>query len=135
MFKNNIKPLINEGIYLLKEERFIETNRNIYKIGRSNHIYERVSSYENGTIVYLMVACNNSKSIESELIKIFYKHFKKNKYYGTEYFTGDVNKMKNIIFNYIKRLSRKNIQYINMDIKIQTVIRITTTIIIIIIIN
>jgi hypothetical protein len=117
----NIKPLINEGIYLLKEERFIETNRNIYKIGRSNHIYERVSSYENGTIVYLMVACNDSKSIESELIKIFNKYFKNIKYYGNEYFYGDVIAMKNIIFNYIKKLSYKYIEYINMDIKIQTV--------------
>jgi hypothetical protein len=27
----NTKPLISEGLYLLQEERFIESNKNIYK--------------------------------------------------------------------------------------------------------
>ena len=114
-------PLLYEGIYLLQEERFIETNRNIYKIGRSNNIYKRVSSYENGTIVYLMVACNDSESIESELIKIFNEDFEGIKYYGYEYFMGDLAAMKDTIIEYIKSTTNNTIKLIDMDIKIETV--------------
>ena len=114
-------PLLYEGIYLLHEERFIETNRNIYKIGRSNNIYKRVSSYENGTIVYLMVACNDSESIESELIKIFNEDFEGIKYYGNEYFMGELEAMKDTIIEYIKSTTNDTIKLIDMDIKIETV--------------
>jgi hypothetical protein len=115
------KPLIDEGIYLLQEERFIETNKNIYKIGRSGNIYKRVSQYENGTIVYLMIACNNSENIESNLINIFHKDFKGVKYYGNEYFMGDLNAMKDTIIEYIKTTTDNDIKLINMEIKIETV--------------
>jgi len=115
------KPLIEEGIYLLQEERFIETNKNIYKIGRSGNIYKRVSQYENGTIVYLMIACNNSETIESNLINIFHKDFKGVKYYGNEYFMGDLHAMKDTIIEYIKTTTDNDIKLINMDIKIETV--------------
>jgi hypothetical protein len=115
------KPLIEEGVYLLQEERFIETHKNIYKIGRSGNIYKRVSQYENGTIVYLMIACNNSENIESNLINIFHKDFKGVKYYGNEYFMGDINAMKDTIIEYIKTTTDNDIKLINMEIKIETV--------------
>ena len=99
----NTKPLISEGLYLLQEERFIESNKNIYKIGRSSNIYNRVNSYENGTIVYLIIECNNSEKNEAELIKIFNKEFKNIKYYGSEYFQGELLIMKNLIINHIKK--------------------------------
>lgn len=121
MASDNNKTLIEEGIYLLQEERFIETNKNIYKIGRSGHIYKRVSQYENGTIVYLMIACNNSETIESNLLSIFNKDFKGVKYYGNEYFMGDLHAMKDTIIEYIKTTTNNDIKLINMDIKIETV--------------
>jgi len=121
----NINPLIYEGIYLLQEERFIETNKNIYKIGRSKTIYTRVSNYENGSIVYLMVGCANSESIETELIKIFNNDFKLAKYYGNEYFIGDLEAMKDTIIEYIKTVETDTIKLIDMEIKIEKVDKIT----------
>jgi hypothetical protein len=117
----NTKPLISEGLYLLKEERFIESNKNIYKIGRSSNIYNRVNSYENGTIVYLIIECSNSEKNESELIKIFNKEFKNIKYYGSEYFQGELPIMKNLIINHIKKNASEDINLIDMDIKITSV--------------
>ena len=114
-----ITPLIYEGIYLLREERFIETNKNIYKIGRSGNIYQRVSHYGNGTIIYLMVACNNSERYESELIKKFCNDFKCVKYYGNEYFMGDLHTMKNTIIDYMKTNINGEIKLINMELKIE----------------
>jgi len=117
----NTKPLISEGLYLLQEERFIESNKNIYKIGRSSNIYNRINSYENGTIVYLIIECNNSEKNEAELIKIFNKEFKNIKYYGSEYFQGELLIMKNLIINHIKKNASDDINLIDMDIKITTV--------------
>ena len=121
----NVNPLIYEGIYLLQEERFIETNKNIYKIGRSKNIYNRVSNYENGSIVYLIVGCANSESIETELIKIFNNDFKLAKYYGNEYFIGDLEEMKDTIIEYIKTMETDTIKLIDMEIKIDKVDKIT----------
>jgi len=114
-------PLIYEGLYLLQEERFIESNKNIYKIGRSNNIYNRVNSYENGTIVYLIIGCNNSENNEHFLLNIFNKKFKKIKYYGNEYFQGDLSIMKTTIINYIRNNTTKDINLIDMKIKIASV--------------
>lgn len=121
------KHLINEGLYLLREERFIETNKDIYKIGRSNRIYKRVSNYPNGTIVYLMIACTESEQHERYLIDIFNNKFIKSKYYGNEYFEGDLNQMKNTIINYIKSISIADVILINNNIKIETVNKNTKT--------
>lgn len=121
IYFNKITPLIYEGIYLLREERFIETNKNIYKIGRSGHIYKRVSQYGNGTIVYLMIDCNDSEKHESELLKIFSNVFKSVKYYGNEYFMGELQDMKDTIIEYMKTNINNEIKLINMEIKIENI--------------
>ena len=91
------------------------------KIGRSSNIYNRINSYENGTIVYLIIECNNSEKNEAELIKIFNKEFKNIKYYGSEYFQGELLIMKNLIINHIKKNTSDDINLIDKDIKITTV--------------
>ena len=58
-------------MYLLKEQKFIETNKNIYKIGKSDKIYTRLNQYPNGSLVYLIIESNNITKHESALIRIF----------------------------------------------------------------
>ena len=91
------------GVYIIK----FPGKENIYKIGRSNNIYNRVNNYENGTIVYLIIECNNSENNERVLIDVFNKKFKKIKYYGNEYFQGDLFIMKTTIIDYIKNNTTK----------------------------
>ena len=76
------------GIYLLKEHRFVENNTEIYKIGKSDNIYNRVNQYPNGSIVYLMIESNNITTHETKLKELFNKTFSRENYYGLEYFSG-----------------------------------------------
>ena len=64
----------------------------------------------------MLIECSDSIKCETELLKIFKKEFIKSKEYGNEYFEGDKNKMKNIIFNYIE--NNKNLREIKSDMKV-----------------
>jgi hypothetical protein len=100
---NNSNEIINEdeGIYLLHTREFINTNKQIYKLGRSNHLENRVKQYPNGSIIMLMLKCKNSKSCKTNLIKLFKSKFIQKTFYGTEYFEGNNNDMIIEIFKYI----------------------------------
>jgi len=87
----------SEGIYLLKEREFIRMNENVYKIGRSKNIKQRISSYPKDSEVKLTFYCNNSIKIEKLLIKIFIQRFTQLRKYGTEYFAGNLDDMIEVI--------------------------------------
>ena len=92
-----------EGIYLVHVREFISTNKNIYKIGRSHDIDNRVRQYPKGSSIILMNNCINSVLCEKELIKLFKTSFIITKF-GTEYFEGDVDDMKDTINNYLHNM-------------------------------
>ena len=92
-----------EGIYLLQTRELISMNKNIYKIGRSFNLNKRMKQYPKESNLILLVECCNSVKCEAELLKIFRKEFKESKKYGNEYFEGDKEKMKKLIFNYIEK--------------------------------
>ena len=101
---------ISGGLYLLCEREFIKTNETIYKIGRGNDIIKRVNQYPNGSIVYLIIECENNIIHESKLIELFKKKFINEKYIGTEYFNGNIKLMKTTIIKYMKsNLNKFNI--------------------------
>lgn len=92
-------PIIKkkEGIYLLKEREFIRMNEDVYKIGRSKNIKQRISSYPKDSKVKLTLYCNNSIKLESLLIKIFKEKFTHMRQYGNEYFEGNLDDMIRVI--------------------------------------
>jgi hypothetical protein len=90
-----------EGIYLMHVREFISTNKNIYKIGRSHDIDNRVRQYPKGSRIEYINSCKNSVLCEKELIKLFKTSFTVTKF-GTEYFEGDIDSMKDIIHNYLR---------------------------------
>jgi hypothetical protein len=67
----------------------LSNKENIYKIGRSNNLYNRITSYSNGSICHLVIESMESKEDESEMLKIFNNKYKNIKFYGNEYFEGD----------------------------------------------
>ena len=103
-----------EGIYLVHVREFISTNKNIYKIGRSHDIDNRVRQYPKGSSIILMNNCINSVLCEKELIKLFKTSFTITKF-GTEYFEGDVDDMKDTINNYLRdmKIEQKKTASIN----------------------
>jgi hypothetical protein len=105
-----------EGLYLLQTRELIMLKTNIYKLGRSFNLCNRMSQYPKNSNINLLIECSDSIKCETELLKIFKKEFIKSKEYGNEYFEGDKNKMKNIIFNYIE--NNKNLREIKSDMKV-----------------
>jgi len=106
-----------QGLYLLQTREFVDSNKPIYKIGRSNKISQRLHRYPNGSIVHLVIECKDSKIHESQLINLFKNDFKLKPYYGLEYFIGDKNEMINTIIKYITTIYN-NVKIIKEPIKI-----------------
>ena len=92
---------MSEGVYLIQPREFIKSNENVYKLGRSFHLDNRVKQYPNGSNTILMLNCNNSIACEKYLINLFKTKFIQKPYYGTEYFEGDKKLMIREIINYI----------------------------------
>ena len=90
-----------EGLYLIHTREFISTNKEIYKIGRSSNIENRVRNYPNGSKILLAIINKNSIQCEKDLIKKFKITFTQKQFYGNEYFEGNKYKMVNMMCNYI----------------------------------
>jgi len=90
-----------EGLYLIHTREFISINKEIYKIGRSSNIENRVRNYPNGSKILLAIINKNSIQCEKDLIKKFKLTFIQKQFYGNEYFEGDKYEMINMMCDYI----------------------------------
>jgi hypothetical protein len=86
-------------IYLLKERTAIESNINVYKIGKSTQEnYKRINSYHKGFKLLLHIKCDNCHNMETQIINSFKDKYTQYDKFGTEYFEGDYkNMMKDIV--------------------------------------
>jgi hypothetical protein len=115
----------SEGMYLIHTREMINTNKDIYKIGRSCNLSNRAKQYPNGSKILLQIVCENSTFCEAHLLKLFKEKFIQKSYYGTEYFQGDYLIMvkeicdfiNNEFFNYKNIKNIKNIKKIKKNIK------------------
>lgn len=100
-----------EYIYLLQEREFVKTNENIYKIGKTKQKnLKRIGNYPNGTILVFQIKCIDCDMNEKIILNKFKEHFIHNKDIGLEYFTGDENKMIDIIYNIVKVNNKAEIE-------------------------
>lgn len=91
-----------EYVYLVQELRFLQVHENIYKIGRtSQSSMDRFKGYPKGTCVILFQRVKDSHSMEARLIKIFDSKFPQRMDIGREYYEGNVDMMKRIIFELV----------------------------------
>ena len=86
-----------EGIYIIHTRESIKCKEKIYKIGCSYNLYKRIKQYPKNSKVLFLFVCNNSRDVESRIKKYFNVKFKQISEYGSEYFEGDVEQMKNYI--------------------------------------
>lgn len=84
-------------LYLIQPTELLKTNT--YKIGMSNSsTANRIKSYGAKTILYRIAEVDDVVNREIKLIETFNKEFTLHK--GNEYFTGDIEEMKNV-FDYV----------------------------------
>jgi hypothetical protein len=86
-------------IYLIYEREFINSNKNIYKIGKTKQLNsKRFNQYPKGSILLFQLICQDCDKMENILVDIFKNKYKQRKDIGTEYFEGDGNDMINTIY-------------------------------------
>jgi hypothetical protein len=97
-------------IYLIQEREFYESNRSIYKVGRTcqqadNIIGRLKSGYKKGSLIYGLILCSSKhvNKIELTIKRAFAKKFIKHAD-GTEYFIGDPWNMLDIIYDTVKSM-------------------------------
>lgn len=67
-FKYNM--LIIQYIYIVITREFFNSNQNVYKIGKTGNIIQRLSAYPKGSKLLFTIACNYMTIIEKHIIKI-----------------------------------------------------------------
>lgn len=87
----------HEYIYIIHCAQYINTN--IYKIGRTKNIINRIKDYPKGSELILTISCNDSIKMEKHILS----YLKKTDIYyhckdiGNEYFKCDLDNLKNDI--------------------------------------
>ena len=91
------------SIYMLRTREFKNSNKSIYKIGRTDQpVLNRTNTYPKGSELILTCQCPDPKTIEDIIKKNFTQLFKLRKDLGsTETFEGDMITMRNCILEII----------------------------------
>ena len=89
-------------IYLLREREFLKTNEEIYKIGKTINIKNRMPSYPKDSRLYLCFYCpSDIDAVEKHLISVLERScLRKRTDIGSEYFEGDVREMMASLLDY-----------------------------------
>lgn len=83
----------DEFIYILQEREFIRSNQPIYKIGKTINPKSRLSSYPNGSRVYLIQLVEDCNETEKKMIELFDEKFENKVEIGREYYYGEIRQM------------------------------------------
>jgi hypothetical protein len=94
------KPIaLFEYVYLLHEREFLNSGRQLYKIGRTSQSpNDRFDDYPKGSCVVFYLRVPDSKASEKAIKAAFKIKFKQDRDIGQEYFEGDVNEMTQTLF-------------------------------------
>lgn len=67
------------SIYLLQEREFINSEKNIYKIGKTKNVKSRMYGYPKGSEIKILHECDDCDKSEKDLIKLFDEKFTQRK--------------------------------------------------------
>lgn len=87
--------------YIVWLREHVLTRKNVYKIGNTGDIFNRIKNYPKGSQLLYMSMTPHKKIIETDLIAFFKTKFKHRTDLGREYFQGDYHKMRNLMHSYI----------------------------------
>ena len=91
---NKSKKKSNENfIYLLQTREFINSGKQIYKIGKTVNPVNRMGNYGKGCKVKIMYLVEDCDKAEKEIIKLFNEQFILQSDIGREYYKGELKQM------------------------------------------
>ena len=85
---------MSEYVYLLITRESIRMKDNVFKIGRTKNIKNRLRHYPKGTELINVIKVNDAVFVEQEIMRGFKEKFINRTDFGTEYFEGDINEIK-----------------------------------------
>ena len=92
------KESSKEGvIYLLKTRESIRMNEDVYKIGRTKNMKNRLQQYPKGSEFITTMKVNDQRMCERVLLYTFKDKFKQREDMGNEYFEGNLDQMKSVL--------------------------------------
>jgi hypothetical protein len=103
------------GIYLIHEREFVRLEEDVFKLGTSKNLQNRVKNYPKNSLVILQMECECRNAIEKDLLKIFREKFGST-IYGREYFRGNKKEMVKIITEYINEYQKNDNHIISKNI-------------------
>jgi hypothetical protein len=84
----------------VQKEEHLKSQSSIFKIGLTTKPYERFLKYKNCRIIIFIEVCDCFE-FEEKLLKKFKSQFTHEKKFGREYFSGDPERMKEIILDMV----------------------------------
>jgi hypothetical protein len=106
LLKSNINKNLEhyEQIYIIHERTFVELNANIYKIGKTKNIKNRLNGYNKGSQLLYTIPCNDCSRMETIILNYLKSNnnYIQAKEYGNEYFICDLNILINDIHTLVK---------------------------------
>src|SRR5579864_1264628 len=97
-----INSVSTKHVYLIRVRENKRCNDNVYKVGKSRNLSNRMNSYTKGSEVYLFIAVNDETKCERLLLHSFREKFKHREDFGREYFEGNISAMMELFINTIK---------------------------------
>jgi len=95
-------------IYIIHCRASINCGENVYKIGKTDNIYNILNSYDKGSVIIFSLFVCDSDSFEKHLIVLFNEQFIKRHDYGNKYFEGNLSKMIYVTMNEYKKVNTEN---------------------------
>lgn len=99
-FLNFVTKKAPGHLYLIKEREFIKTKENVFKIGKTTNIKNRMPAYPKDSRVYVIMYAQDIHTVEKKLIEHFDTSFTKRTDIGHEYYF--TKKESDIIFCFVE---------------------------------
>ena len=89
-------------IYLIHVREFLHKNECVYKIGRTDHLLQRITQYPKGSKLLFCMNVNDNRLAERDLLNILARQYKIRVDIGAEYIEGALDSILQTMFNYIQ---------------------------------
>ena len=97
--KTNVLQMADGVLYIVHEREFLHLN--VFKIGSTQEIKQRLNGYKKGSRLLFCISCANHKHAETEVRIVFCRYFERRIDLGNEYFEGDITMMKEVMFKFV----------------------------------
>ena len=89
-------------LYLIHVREFLNKGENVFKVGRTENLTQRMSQYPKGSKLLFCMDAIDCRKAENEVISILAQDFKLRRDLGREYIEGDLERIIETIYQYIK---------------------------------